>query len=229
MSKQDTISFKQLKNTEKRRHTKQKILDTLDDLLVHRDIDSIKVTDICTKAGISRDTFYKCFADKYDVCGWKLGEDMSRTIYRILSVDSGDTDTYNNWYDFYLLLTNSRRLYINAWSTTCYNSLDHYAYEYSLICARKVSEQLPAEKQTHLHKQFLEYSISASTAITSKWIKDGMKTSPENMAAIHICFLPKLSFDFQNGQTLFHDICYYCDSAGSALLTAYEKKAENNM
>ena len=50
--------------------TKRAIFRALCDLLDEGDFAKITVGDILARAGVSRTTFYRCFADKYDVVHW---------------------------------------------------------------------------------------------------------------------------------------------------------------
>lgn len=47
-----------------------RILDATEELMRDISFDHLKVTDICEKAGISRQTFYKHFKDKYEIAQW---------------------------------------------------------------------------------------------------------------------------------------------------------------
>lgn len=49
---------------------KEKIAHVIKPFVIQSPIDAISVKDICQKADVSRQTFYKCFKDKYDLIFW---------------------------------------------------------------------------------------------------------------------------------------------------------------
>lgn len=50
--------------------TKMKIVKAMVGLAKEAPLDSMTIGEICEWAGISRQTFYNHFSDKYDACGW---------------------------------------------------------------------------------------------------------------------------------------------------------------
>ncbi len=66
--------------------TKIWIADRMKELMKHKSIDRIRVTDICRAAEIERSTFYYHFQDKYDLVAWILYQSARDTD--ILSVSS---------------------------------------------------------------------------------------------------------------------------------------------
>ena len=56
---------------------------SLKDLLVHQPLDKLTVTDIVKHSGMTRQTFYRHFQDKYDLVNWyfeKLADKSFRQI-----------------------------------------------------------------------------------------------------------------------------------------------------
>ena len=50
--------------------TKMWIADKMREIMKHKPIDKIRVTEICRAADIERPTFYYHFKDKYDLVAW---------------------------------------------------------------------------------------------------------------------------------------------------------------
>ena len=59
--------------------TKQWIADRMRELMKHKPIDKIRVTEICQAAEIRRPTFYYHFQDKYDLVAWMFCADAYGT------------------------------------------------------------------------------------------------------------------------------------------------------
>ena len=57
-------------------HSQQAIADALFDLLAQERYEKISVTEICTKANVSRQTFYSLFSSKENVIAYQLGRDQ---------------------------------------------------------------------------------------------------------------------------------------------------------
>lgn len=49
---------------------KKQIIEAMTGLMAEKSLEEIRTVDICTRAGISRQTFYRCFDDKYDAAVW---------------------------------------------------------------------------------------------------------------------------------------------------------------
>lgn len=62
---------------------KVKIISALSRLTVDASLREVKVNAICEEAGISRQTFYRCFEDKYAAAYWFLEEGVWTSIRQI--------------------------------------------------------------------------------------------------------------------------------------------------
>lgn len=59
--------------------TKRWIAQTIRELMKHKSIEKIRVTEICRAAEIERPTFYYHFKDKYDLVAWMFYTDAYGT------------------------------------------------------------------------------------------------------------------------------------------------------
>jgi len=59
--------------------TKMWIADKMREIMKHKPIDKIRVTEICKAADIERPTFYYHFKDKYDLVAWMFCTDAYGT------------------------------------------------------------------------------------------------------------------------------------------------------
>ena len=60
--------------------TKKAIMDCFLNMLKHKNIDRITVTDICEQCGINRNTFYYYFKDIYDVLNNIFMEEIEKNL-----------------------------------------------------------------------------------------------------------------------------------------------------
>ena len=63
--------------------TKLKIANTFEELLCEKPFNKITVQDIADRCGISRQTFYNHFLDKFDLSIWIYHQLLARTTRRI--------------------------------------------------------------------------------------------------------------------------------------------------
>src|SRR5690625_7908107 len=78
--------------------TKQLIALAFQELTTKKAIDKISITDIMKQADFRRQTFYDYFDDKYDLVTWIFYQELSESIYPIM--------TWENWENIlWLLLT----------------------------------------------------------------------------------------------------------------------------
>lgn len=91
-------------------------------LLREKHFDKISITEICEHAGVSRRTFYRHFADKYDLLTWNFYWDVSRKI-----------EHHDDWVSWdYVpvmcrLFNEDRAYYRNAYLVVGRNSFREYA------------------------------------------------------------------------------------------------------
>lgn len=63
--------------------SKVRIVSALSELLEEKAFRAITVRDICDKAGVSRQTFYRHFENKYDVAQWYWQQTASKHLLRV--------------------------------------------------------------------------------------------------------------------------------------------------
>lgn len=63
--------------------SKMRMLDALFDLVEEKAFKDVTVSDICARAGVSRQTFYRHFASKFDAANWFWHEMATRYMMRV--------------------------------------------------------------------------------------------------------------------------------------------------
>jgi AcrR family transcriptional regulator len=140
----------------------------------------ISVVDICEKAGISRQTFYNHFEDKYKVCQWFFDLVSSDYLYETgRSLSYHDANLLNN----YAVLEN-----LSFFSAV----LDGKGYSGLLPYVRRkrrgvLAETIVSYKKLELTEDLahlLEFHVQGETHLVVKWIHGGAKESPGYIADI---------------------------------------------
>lgn len=176
--------------------TSYKLAFALKEMLEKQPLDKINVKDIVTLAGVSRQTFYRHFLDKYDLTNWyfeRLVEDSFRQMGVSLTLAEGLLNKFN-------FIKAEQIFFACAFSSSDANSLLAFDYEYihrfySEIIQRKTGT-LPTEEVAFL----LEMYCRASIQVTAQWAVSGMHRSPADMVKLLIEAMPSRL------EALLHDL-----------------------
>lgn len=175
----------EVKGMHQYKDTKYIFAESIKELMEKQPLDKITVTDIVRRSGMTRQTFYRNFQDKYDLVNWyfeKLADKSIRQIGNSSTLREGLIKKFS-------FLLNDRIFFMQAFQSKDYNNVENYDYQcifdfYSSIIEKKVGH-IPQDID-FLLKMYCHGSIT----MTVEWAIDGMKESPENMADLLIEALP---------------------------------------
>ena len=161
-------------NNKRRKESMERIEKVFVELLQTKELDEIRVSDICKRAGLNRTTFYANYADIYglaDAIRNKLENEVT-DLY-----EDEITQRFNS-HDYLKLF---RHIKDNQIFYQTYFKLG-YDNEYKVIA---YDVNLARE---HFHNQFVEYHMeffrAGITQIIKLWLKNGCRESPEDMVEI---------------------------------------------
>ncbi len=173
---------------EKSVSTKQKVCQSLLELLKTRNIHKITVREILAKSGISRSQFYRLFKDKYDL----LNQAISLEVDRIFLENDSISITPDK---LTALLQVTKDAY---WSTSlCHNEYSELFYiYYNMILNLFYRYAKTAQKNEIPPKQLrsLRYAAAGTTMMISSWLSGGCRENPQEIASELICLLPSFLF-----------------------------------
>lgn len=163
-----------------------RIADGLKQLVRQEPLDRITVKEITEAAGVSRQTFYRCFLDKYDLVNWYF-ERLVEQSFREMGVSLTLREGLLNKFRF---IAAEQSFFACAFGSEDANSLMRYDYEYiyrfySDIITRKSGQ--PLDEDTAF---LLEMYCRGSIQMTARWAVSGMKRSPEQMVELLIESMP---------------------------------------
>lgn len=173
-------------------NSKEKIIEKYIDLVLKKKSPDISVTELCEKTGISRNTFYHYFQDRYAVVEaifindveepMKMGFEMkihSETVTSIM---------YRNFLrkkEFYMIVMREEG------RNTLFENIIARIQKFNMPIFDNVTE----DKR---RAEYLSYKYSSTQAmLIKKWMSDGMKETPEFMADIYFSELHDY-FNFEN-------------------------------
>lgn len=170
---------------EQRDQTKYVFAQSVRDLMFKQPLDKITVTDIVKHSGMTRQTFYRNFKDKYDLVNWyfeKLADKSFRQIGNSSTLKEGLVTKFT-------FLFNDKIFFTQAFQSKDYNNVENYDYQcifefYRNIIEKKIGT-IPSDIMF-----LLDMYCHGSITMTVQWAIHGMKESPEEIAALLIEALP---------------------------------------
>ena len=158
---------------------------SLKDLMVNQSLDKMTVTDIVKHSGMTRQTFYRYFKDKYDLVNWyfeKLADKSFRQIGNSSTLKEGLVKKFT-------FIFNDKVFFSQAFQSKDYNNVEHYDYQ----CILEFYTHIIEKKIGAIPKDILfllEMYCHGSITMTVNWATTGMKESPEVIADLLIDALP---------------------------------------
>lgn len=162
------------------RYTKMVIQVNFVTLLKKKPINKITVKEICDMAEINRATFYKYYADAYELME-KMEDQVLAELQAVMqeSIKDGVRTTLIRILD---KMKEDGELYVALFSGNGDTTFP-----------MKIFKMCYAEFEEHIHKQYPQfsetqrawiyvYAAQGSSGILNYWISDGMKESPEDIA-----------------------------------------------
>lgn len=166
-------------------NSKEKIIEKYIELVLKKRTPDISVTEICEEVGICRKTFYRHFRDRYAIIEDIFVTDVETPLRVSLRINAGNDYYVQMIYQSFL---EKKDFYCIAIKEKGINSL------YENIIERLVElnyESLPQVGWTGAELEYFSYKFAATQALLiSRWMKNGMKESPEFMAKIYLTSLP---------------------------------------
>ena len=163
---------------EKQEKTKYKLAAAMKECMKTTPVDRITVTSIVEGAGVTRQTFYRNFLDKYDLINWYFDKLVLKSFEQI-GVSHTIRESLTQKLEF---IQEEKAFFTEAFRSDDRNSVKEHDFElilqfYKDLIARRTSRPLGEELQF-----LLEMYCQGSVYMTVKWILTGMKDTPEAMA-----------------------------------------------
>ena len=169
-----------------REDTKYVFAKSIMELMESQSLDKITVTDIVKKSGMTRQTFYRYFKDKYDLVNWyfeRLADKSFKQISNSYTLKEGLTKKFT-------FLLNDRVFFSEAFKSKDYNNIENYDYQSILELYKKIIYNKIGDIPDDIIF-LLEMYCHGSITMTVEWATTGMERSPEEMADLLISALPQ--------------------------------------
>ena len=153
--------------------TKRALEASLKELLRHKPLDKITVSDLTDHCGVNRMTFYYHFKDIYDLVEWCCEEDAARAL--------AGQKTYDTWQQGFLQILQSLQkdkvFYINVYHSISREYIEQYLYKLTYDLLADVVEEecrdaAVSGEDKALIAEFYKYGF---VGMMLHWIDGGMK------------------------------------------------------
>lgn len=156
--------------------TKRALEASLKELLRHKPLDKITVSDLTDHCGVNRMTFYYHFKDIYDLVEWCCEEDAARAL--------AGQKTYDTWQQGFLQIfeavQQNKPFIMNVYRSVSREHVENYLYKltYALIIG-VVREQAQGLDVPETDQQFIAHFYKyAFVGLMLDWIKEDMRGDP---------------------------------------------------
>ena len=156
--------------------TKRALEASIKELLRHKPLDKITVTDLTEHCGVNRMTFYYHFKDIYDLVEWACIESATRAL--------AGQKTYDTWQQGFLQILQAVQK-DKVFVTKVYHSIsrehiENYLYRLTYDLMFGVVEEKAAGMTVRPEdKEFIaNFYKYAFVGLTLEWVRTGMKDDP---------------------------------------------------
>ena len=165
---------------------KYRLAEAMKECMKSASVEKITVTEIVETCGVTRQTFYRNFQDKYDLINWYFDKLLLESFAQMgdgLTVYEGLTRKFE-------FIQKERVFFAGAFRSDDHNSLREHDYElildfYTQLIGRKTGRQ-PEENILFPLRLYCRGSID----MTVEWIFAPKERTPEQMAALLVSALP---------------------------------------
>ena len=184
----------EIKKGEKSRY---RLARSMKECMKHASVESITVKQITENCGLTRQTFYRNFLDKYDLINWYFDKLLMKSFEHM---GQGKT-IYDALVKKFTYIKEEQNFFAAAFRYDSQNSLREHDFELILAfyenLIKEKTRRMP-EEQVHF---LLEMYCQSSIYMTVQWVLGEVKTTPEKLARIVVDAMPgklmKLFLEFE--------------------------------
>ena len=172
---------------EKNEKTKYKLAEAMKECMKTSKVDAITVKQLAEKSGLTRQTFYRNFLDKFDLINWYFGKILDQSFEHM----GRGTSVYDTLVRKFTYIEQEKQFFAAAFRYDEQNSLREHDFElilefYSNLIFQKTGRRPDAETSF-----LLEMYCRGSIYMTVKWLLGGMKFPPAQLAKQLVLGMPE--------------------------------------
>lgn len=162
------------KNNKRRRESVTKIEKAFIELLQSKELNEIKVSDICKICSLNRSTFYANFVDIYDLAD-KVREHLEDEVNRLYMAETTQGFNSNDYLRLFRHIKDNQIFYRTYFKPGYDNQFTLQRYD------RLLAEKHFDNRHIEYHAEFFRGGLNA---IVKMWLAKGCKETPEEMDEI---------------------------------------------
>lgn len=151
--------------------SKKRLAESLEKLLMKKNLDDIQVSEIVAGTSLSRKTFYRHFKDKYDLANWYFADFYDASFGRIIEGLTWE-EALLRYLDVYQEKCSVLK---NAYASRDVNDLRSY----DISITKKTYEKYLRIKGADINSEIMHFAIDIAsrggTDMVIAWLLDGMK------------------------------------------------------
>ena len=166
--------------------TKYKLAYSMKECMETTSVENITVKQIVENCGLTRQTFYRNFLDKYDLVNWYFDKILTSSF---VHMGQGKT-VYDALVKKFTYIQEEQSFFAAAFRYDSQNSLRQHDFDlilafYENLIYEKTGRHLEAD--THF---LLEMYCQGSITMTVKWVLGGMDLTPSQFAGLLVRAMP---------------------------------------
>lgn len=162
--------------------TKLWIAYKMKELMKHKTIDKIRITEICEAAEIERSTFYYHFQDKYDLVAWIFFQDAYKTD--VISIESAAESMNRMKQD---LIFYKRAYEDNSQNPMWSYMLEYFVKRYTMLAKEKLGRD-DLDAQTLFS---IRHYCFGSVGMTREWLLNDNITPANTVVSMMFNSMPE--------------------------------------
>lgn len=165
--------------------TKQRLYETLVNLLMEKSFEEIKVSDICEKSLINRSTFYAHYSDKYELFDSYI-KDLEKELRNNLNKNNQISNTKEYYLEELKILLNQINDKKNIYSSIIINNKNSIIMDMfydtmkeditKQLNNKKISKSIPSDI-------IVSFYLGAVFSVTTEWLRNNSTYSKEDIIA----------------------------------------------
>ena len=156
---------------------KYKLANAMKECMVSSPVEKITVKEICDTCGVTRQTFYRNFQDKYDLINWYFDKILIESFHQM---GEGST-VYESLVKKFEYIRMEHLFFKAAFKNDEQNN-QFYIEQIEGKSHRKISEKLLFQ---------LEMYCQGSVFMTTQWVLDNKSFTPQELAGLLADAMPK--------------------------------------
>lgn len=164
----------------KRVGNKELLAKSLIELMEQKTLAKVSVQMIAENCGLTRQTFYYYYKDKYDL----VNQVFQKLVNDVYGASSPDTPWEKVLGDMLFNMQQHKKFYANALAHTSQNSLDSFMKEYTRTAyVRALEKRIPSGDISEDLTFAITFNSYGAVGVMSEWIENDMREDPYLLAA----------------------------------------------